>query len=83
MPRQPSLMLDPRPWADRPPRECACGCGGMTKGGRYLSGHNWQSRAPGTVLRRWDGPAFLTATDPEERDAARLAAETAALDEDS
>jgi hypothetical protein len=53
----------------------------MTKGGRYKPGHDWQPRRPDNgAIRPWDRPALLDGPSPEERDAVRLAAETAALD---
>ena len=45
----------------RGPRECACGCGGMTKGGRFLPGHD--AKHKGNLIRtvREKGPGALAA----------------------
>ena len=45
----------------RGPRECACGCGGMTKGGRFLPGHD--AKRKGSLIRavREKGPGALAA----------------------
>lgn len=34
------VSVERKPRAAKPPLECTCGCGGMTKGGRFLPGHD-------------------------------------------
>lgn len=46
LPKLPSL---PRMRKAKPPKECECGCGDMTKGGRFLPGHD--SYLKGLALR--------------------------------
>lgn len=36
----PTQKAAPKPRKAKEPRECTCGCGGMTKGGRFLPGHD-------------------------------------------
>lgn len=83
MARLSTLQLDTRPRSERPRRPCQCGCGAMTKGGRRKPGHDWQprDRLLALPMRSWDQPVAVFGPDAEERDAVRLAAESAALDE--
>lgn len=46
LPKLPSL---PRMRKPKPPKECGCGCGEMTKGGEFLPGHD--SYLKGLALR--------------------------------
>lgn len=36
----PALPPMPRASRTRPPQACACGCAGLTRGGRFLPGHD-------------------------------------------
>lgn len=45
----PALPKLPRKRKAKEPKQCACGCGGMTKGGRFIAGHD--SRLKGWLLR--------------------------------
>lgn len=45
------------PRAAKEPKECLCGCGGMTKGGRFLPGHDarYHARMKAAAKERADG----------------------------
>lgn len=46
LPRLPAIKRQRKP---KPARPCSCGCGGETKGGRFIPGHD--SRLKGWLLR--------------------------------
>lgn len=45
----PALPKLPAKRKAKPPQDCACGCGGQTKGGRFIAGHD--ARLHGYALR--------------------------------
>lgn len=46
LPKLPAIKRARKP---KPPQNCACGCGGQTKGGRFIAGHD--ARLHGWALR--------------------------------
>lgn len=51
----------PRARKTKPPKPCACGCGEMTKGGNYITGHDsyvkgWAIRVERGIVKLADVP---------------------------
>lgn len=45
-----TATAEPKPKAGKEPRNCLCGCGGQTKGGRFLPGHDARYHARIKIL---------------------------------
>lgn len=68
----------PRSRKSKPPQACACGCGGETKGGKFIPGHD--GRVKGWALRIERGVVKLKDVPDGEREAVKkfMAAQEAA-----
>lgn len=63
----PPLPKMPKAKKARPPKECGCGCGNMTKGGNFIPGHD--ARLHGWALRVERGVVKLADIPDGERQA--------------